>query len=73
MKSVNHLKELRLARGLAQQALAVRARVSAALIVGVERHGHRPSDEVQRKIANALDVTPAEIWPLEFAGVAGAR
>jgi DNA-binding XRE family transcriptional regulator len=63
----NRLRELRNERGLAQQGLAARARVSPAMIVAVERWGHVPGEVVQQKIATALGVQPMDIWPPEVA------
>jgi len=57
------LKTLRLGRGLAIYGLAVRAQCSPTTIGAIERWGHQPSAAVCERIAAALQVTVAEIWP----------
>ena len=57
------LRALRLARGLAGYGLAVHAKCSPSTIGAIERWGHRPSAAVCARIATALGVTVADIWP----------
>jgi DNA-binding XRE family transcriptional regulator len=59
----NRLKALRQACGLAQMGLAVLAKVSPNTVLSIERWGHVPSEPVQQKIAQALELTIADIWP----------
>jgi transcriptional regulator with XRE-family HTH domain len=59
----NNLKSLRQAQGLAQYGLAALARVSPTTIQAVEKWGHLPSRPVRKRLATALGVRPAEIWP----------
>jgi DNA-binding XRE family transcriptional regulator len=59
----NRLRELRQAYGLAQVGLAVLAKVSPNTILSIERWGHVPSEPVQQKIAQALRISAADIWP----------
>jgi DNA-binding XRE family transcriptional regulator len=59
----NRLRELRQACGLAQVGLAVLARVSPNTILSIERWGHVPSEPVQQRIAQALQLTIVDIWP----------
>jgi DNA-binding XRE family transcriptional regulator len=60
---MNKLRELRKARGLAQQGLAVASGVSQTLIVMVERWDYRPTESVRRRLAHALDCTANDVWP----------
>ncbi len=60
---MNRLRELREARGLAQQGLAVLAQVSPGLVVMVEKWGYRPTERVRERIAAVLQCPPDEIWP----------
>lgn len=57
------LKAIRLAHGLPIVAVAVRARVGPGTIIAVEKHGHVPTLQTKHKIASALGVEPAAIWP----------
>jgi DNA-binding XRE family transcriptional regulator len=57
------LKGLRQRWGLAQVGLAVLAKVSPNTVLSIERWGHVPSEPVQRKIAEALQVQVSDIWP----------
>jgi DNA-binding XRE family transcriptional regulator len=57
------LRRLRQARRLAQAGVAVRAGCSPTTILLIERWGHVPSPPVQKKIAEALHVQVADIWP----------
>jgi DNA-binding XRE family transcriptional regulator len=59
---VNGLRELRVSRGLSQQAVAVLAHVSPALLVAIERYDYRPTAPVQQRIAAVLKCSPSEIW-----------
>jgi DNA-binding XRE family transcriptional regulator len=63
----NHLRELRLKAGLAQEALARRANVSTNTIVRLETKPALPSLSTARKVAGGLRVTVAEIWPDDVA------
>lgn len=60
--ATNRLREFRLARGLVQVELAVKAGVSPSTIAAIEK-GYPPSQRVQRKIAHALRRPIADIWP----------
>jgi len=65
----NLLREKRQRAGLAQQGLGVKAGVSVALIVGIEKWGYRPTPRIQARIAEALGCTPEGIWLEESDGV----
>lgn len=67
---MNHLKEIRTGKGLAQAGLAVQAEVSPTVIANIERWGYKPTERVREKIARALGVTLADIWPPDPALVA---
>jgi transcriptional regulator with XRE-family HTH domain len=57
------LRALRWARGLAMYALAVQASVSPTIIGAVERHGYIPGPEVRQRLAQAMNVDEADIFP----------
>jgi transcriptional regulator with XRE-family HTH domain len=61
----NRLKQLRESNGLAQYGLAVIARMSPTTILAIERYGLRPSNPVRQRIAQALGVSEADIWPAQ--------
>jgi transcriptional regulator with XRE-family HTH domain len=56
-----NLKRVRTRRLLTQAELAERADVSAATVVNVERNQQEPHFRTIRKLAEALDVDPAEL------------
>ena len=59
----NRLREVRRAQGLALWGLAARAKASPAMLSAVEHHGYVPSAPVRERIATALGVAVADIWP----------
>jgi len=59
----NNLRELRQDRNLPQWGLAVRAGTSATTVSAIERWGYKPGVELQERIATALGVNVADIWP----------
>lgn len=59
----NKLREWRQRQGLPQWALAVRVGPSATTLSAIERWGYRPKVELQERIAAALGVNVADIWP----------
>ncbi len=61
--SVNHLRSIRTTQRLALWGLAARAGVSATTLSAIERWNYLPGPQVRRRIAAALEVTVAEIWP----------
>ena len=58
----DELDDLRRARGLTFRALAAGAGVSAGYLCNLAkgRRGHRPSDALIRRVADGLEVDPAE-------------
>jgi lambda repressor-like predicted transcriptional regulator len=60
---INHLRQLRRHQGLPLYGLAVRAHVSPTIIGMVERWDYRPGPKVRQRIAAALGVAVADIWP----------
>ena len=52
----------RLALGLSQQEMAERAGISQPTVSQVE-NGYRPGAETRRRIADALNVSEAELFP----------
>jgi DNA-binding XRE family transcriptional regulator len=59
----NRLRELRRNQGVAQYGLAVQADVSPTIIGAIERHDYVPGAPVRARIAAALGVSEADIWP----------
>lgn len=55
------MRELRMAKGLAQEALALRAEVDRGFMGHVERGERQPSLIVILKIAKAIGCSPAEL------------
>jgi transcriptional regulator with XRE-family HTH domain len=55
------VRELRLAQGIAQEALALLAGVDRGFMGHVERGGRQPSLAVILKIAKAIGCTPAKL------------
>jgi transcriptional regulator with XRE-family HTH domain len=55
------IKRLRLKQGITQEALAFHAEVTIATLSRVERGVTNPAWLTLVKIANALDITPAEL------------
>jgi DNA-binding XRE family transcriptional regulator len=59
----NLLKQVRRRHDLAIYGLSALSKVSPTIISAVERWDYCPSDEVRRRIANALEVSVGDIWP----------
>jgi len=59
----NRLKQVRHRRDLAIYGLSALSGVSPTVISAVERWDYRPGAEVRQRIAAALGVGVAEIWP----------
>jgi lambda repressor-like predicted transcriptional regulator len=59
----NLLKQVRHRRDLAIYGLSALSGVSATIISAVEHWNYCPGDEVRQRIAAALGVDVAEIWP----------
>lgn len=64
----NQLREWRKRLGFTQAELATAAHCSRALIISVERLGHYPTPGVRQRIAGALFVSEATIWPKVVTG-----
>jgi len=60
---VNQLKKWRAQLAYSQQELSIQAKVSPAMLVAVERYNYLPGPEVRTKVANALGISEATIWP----------
>jgi DNA-binding XRE family transcriptional regulator len=59
----SYLKAIRQGKGLALYGLAALARVSPTTLCAMERWNYQPSVPVRQRIAMALCVTVADIWP----------
>ena len=60
----NRIRELREARGESQAGLSVRIGTTVFYLGLIELHGHLPGANLRARIAAALDVTEAEVWPV---------
>lgn len=56
------LRYWRRMRALTQQELADKAKVSNQTIVNIERYGKEPYTTTLRKLANALDIVPSDLF-----------
>ncbi len=56
-----HVRRLRTARGLSQEALAMRARVTREYIARLEAGLHDPQLSTLKRLARALRVSAAEL------------
>ena len=59
---MNHIKEIRLNKGLTQQDIAEKANVSRPYLVDLEKGRRGAKEETKRRIAEALGVTVEEAW-----------
>lgn len=66
---MNYVRHTRKRLGLSQLALAIRAGVSPATLVAVERYGYRPTEPVRQRIADALGRRQDALWPEEGGDV----
>ncbi len=57
------IRETRKKRGLTLMALAHEVGSSPAWLHYVERYGHVPGEELRARIAAALSIDEAELWP----------
>ena len=62
-QQVNRLKEIRADKGVKMAQLTAICGVSMSTLSGIERYLYRPSDATKQKIADALGVEVALIWP----------
>ena len=60
---MNHLRHIRTQRRLALWGLAARAGVSATTLSAIERWDYLPTLGVRERIAAALGVQAADVWP----------
>jgi transcriptional regulator with XRE-family HTH domain len=59
----NRLRQLRRLQGLPLYGLAVKASVSPTTVSSIERFDYRPGAKVRARLAQALGVSEADIWP----------
>lgn len=57
-----NIRRLRKAMGLSQEALAHKAGMSMRFLAGLERGEENPTMTYLVKLANALDVSPADLF-----------
>lgn len=67
---MNTLLKLRKQRNMSQVELGLRAGCSPTTLLRIEKFGHRPPADCCHRIAAALGVTEAEIWPAQTQEVA---
>lgn len=65
MKVINHIKEIREIRGIAQKQMAADLEVSRQTMNAIEKGKYNPSLELSLKIANYFDLPFQEIFYLE--------
>lgn len=59
---MNHIKEIRLNKGLTQQDVAEKANVSRPYLVDLEKGRRGAKEDTRKRIAEALGVTVEEAW-----------
>ena len=59
----NNVRFYRQQLGMSLRELAIRADISTATVVAVERYGDYPGETVREKISSALGVSERAIWP----------
>ena len=69
---VNQLRKWRLKLSYSQLKLSVAAGVSPAMLVAIERYGYLPGPDVRVKLANALGISEAMLWP-DVVGVSDGK
>ena len=65
MKLCNHLKELRLQKGLTQESLAHAVGVTRQTVIAVEKEKHVPSVKLALELAQTLNVPLEDVFWLE--------
>lgn len=65
MQCANHIRQLRLDRGLTQQDLAISADLSISYIKRLEDGDSTPTVPVARALAESLGVTVDELFPVD--------
>lgn len=60
---ISRLRSLRLEKALTLQGLAAKTHSSPSTLVFIERYGHVPGPDLRQRIADALKVNEAELWP----------
>ena len=60
---MNNLRAIRKAQRLALWGLAARTGVSATTLSAIERWDYMPGPDVRHRIAVALGVSVADVWP----------
>jgi len=72
MYQQNGVRIMRRALQLKQQELSVRAGISPAELVLIEKYHHLPGEEVRGKLSQAMGVSESMLWP-ELEPVTEAR
>lgn len=65
MTAANRVKELRLAQGMLQRQLQMRASISPSVLTLIEKYSYRPTETIRLKIAAALGLHVDQVWPRE--------
>ena len=60
---MSRIRALREERHLTQEDLACKAGTTLAYLGYIERTGYRPRTSLRQRIAAALGVSEAEVWP----------
>ncbi len=62
-EQTNRVREVRQRLGLAQQALAVRAKISPGVLTMIERYSYTPGPDMRQRIAEVLRMPKEELFP----------
>ena len=60
---MNRLRKIRHLKGMAQQELAVKAKVGPSMLTMIERYDYCPGPDMRQRIAKVLEVPVSELFP----------
>lgn len=63
MAERNQIKRLRQGLGLSQAGLAAVVQCTTPYVIFMEKHGYVPQADLRRRVAAALGVDEATVWP----------
>ncbi|ENZ5598580.1 helix-turn-helix transcriptional regulator [Enterococcus hirae] len=65
MKVINHIKEIRMQRGITQMKMAEDLQITRQTITAIEKHKYNPSLELALKLIRYFDVELEDLFELE--------
>ncbi|HGF7569658.1 TPA: helix-turn-helix transcriptional regulator [Enterococcus hirae] len=65
MKVINHIKEIRVQRGITQMKMAEDLQITRQTITAIEKHKYNPSLELALKLIRYFDVELEDLFELE--------